>query len=313
MSTDEPSAIMQQKARVAGVFDRAAATYDQIGPEIFAHFGRRLVELTQISPGATVLDVATGRGAALFPAAAAAGAQGHVTGIDISAAMVRATASEIDRRGLAANATVAQMDGEHLDFSDASFDYTLCGLSLMFFPQVESAMGEVRRVLKPGGKIGVTTWDQSFSAHTRWLDEIVASYLPSNPVSSPPVTRLEHVRRAGCTPGDDRLHQHSGPPGNARDRPCHGRRALVLTLVARHARRAGAGRSGVRSRWFAAPQARRPCAGCCHPATRRHTSIAAGAPRHRNQAGKRASPDVRLNGILIGAKPPAELGLGDPR
>lgn len=186
MISDEPSAIVQRKAHVAGLFDRTAATYDQVGPEIFAHFGRRLVDLAQISPGATVLDVAMGRGAVLFPAAVAAGARGYVTGIDISAAMVRETAAEIDRRGLAANATVVQMDGESLEFADESFDYTLCGLALMFFPQVESAMAELRRVLKPGGTLGVTTWDKSFSTHTRWLDEIVNAHLPPKPASNQP-------------------------------------------------------------------------------------------------------------------------------
>ncbi len=49
------------KELIAGVFSRAAPTYDQRGPQYCAHFGRRLVELAAVRPGTSVLDVATGR------------------------------------------------------------------------------------------------------------------------------------------------------------------------------------------------------------------------------------------------------------
>ena len=84
MSSDESSDAVQTKLEIAGVFGRAAPIYDRIGPRFFAHFGRRLVELAEVPSGARVLDVATGRGAALFAAAEAVGRHGHVTGIDLS-------------------------------------------------------------------------------------------------------------------------------------------------------------------------------------------------------------------------------------
>jgi O-methyltransferase/aklanonic acid methyltransferase len=59
----------QDKARLSGIFDRASATYGQVGPGYFAHFGERLVERAGLAPGMRVLDVACGRGAVLFPAA----------------------------------------------------------------------------------------------------------------------------------------------------------------------------------------------------------------------------------------------------
>ena len=74
---------------IVGVFSRAAATYDRIGPQCFAHFGQRLVERAHLTPGADVLDVAAGRGAILFAAAQQVGPSGQVRGIDFSADMVR--------------------------------------------------------------------------------------------------------------------------------------------------------------------------------------------------------------------------------
>ena len=97
------------KELVAGFFGRAAASYDGMGPHAFQYFGRRLVELAQIPCGAQVLDVATGRGAVLFPAAEQVGPHGHVVGIDVTEPMVQLTAAEISQQGVT-NAEVCQMD-----------------------------------------------------------------------------------------------------------------------------------------------------------------------------------------------------------
>jgi len=50
------------------------------------------------------------------------------------------------------------MDAEHLEFADATFDRVLCGFGIMFFPEQLRALGEFRRVLKPGGLLAVSTW-----------------------------------------------------------------------------------------------------------------------------------------------------------
>jgi len=181
MSYNEPSDSAQRKQQVSGIFDRAATTYDHVGPRFFSHFGRRLVELAQIPNGATVLDVATGRGAVLFPAAESVGAQGHVTGIDLSEGMVQETAKELARLGESSNIKVHQMDAEHLQFPDGSFDFVLCAFAIFFFPQLDGAMSEFRRVLKPNGHIVVTTWDKALDEQWNWFDEIAKAYLPPEP------------------------------------------------------------------------------------------------------------------------------------
>ncbi len=152
----------ERKAQTRAVFDRIAPEYDAAGPGCFAHYGRQLVEEAGIAPGMRVLDVATGRGAVLIPAAERAGAGGAVVGIDLSEAMVQAAREEAARRGLAADVRV--MDAERLDFPDASFDRVLCGFGVMFFPDLPQALAECRRVLRPGGRIGVSTW-QMTQAH----------------------------------------------------------------------------------------------------------------------------------------------------
>jgi len=67
--TSEADNMDAAKAEVAALYSLVAPTYGTIGPAVFAHFGRRLVELMGLSTGARILDVAAGRGAILFPAA----------------------------------------------------------------------------------------------------------------------------------------------------------------------------------------------------------------------------------------------------
>jgi ubiquinone/menaquinone biosynthesis C-methylase UbiE len=166
----------QKKAKVAGIFDRAATQYGRIGPSFFAQYGRRLVELAQIPSGSRVLDVATGRGAVLFPVAERVGPSGAVIGIDLSEEMVRTTGEDVRRRGLQ-NVEIRRMDAEELSFADASFDHVLCGLGLFFFPDVLRALSEIRRVLRQGGVVAASTWGKEEPAWDR-LYSLGRTYAP---------------------------------------------------------------------------------------------------------------------------------------
>jgi ubiquinone/menaquinone biosynthesis C-methylase UbiE len=186
MSLNESDDIAQSKQRIGGIFGRAALTYDQVGPPFFPHFGKRLVDIAKISPGSKVLDVATGRGALLFPAGEAVGQSGHVVGIDLAETMVQETFKELAHRKMPPNIEVRQMDAEDLQFPDESFDHLFCGFAIFFFPQLSRAMSEFRRVLKPNGRICISTWDKSFDEQWSWFDEIVRDHLPPPSESTQP-------------------------------------------------------------------------------------------------------------------------------
>lgn len=151
--------IIADKRVIEGIFDGAAAEYDRTGPPIFARFGARLVELADIRPGATVLDVATGAGAVLLPAGRAAGPSGHVTGVDLSAGILAEAARAAAAAGLT-TVSLRKMDAEQLAFADASFDAVTCGFGLFFFPQADAALAEMVRVCRPHGVIGLTLFSR---------------------------------------------------------------------------------------------------------------------------------------------------------
>jgi ubiquinone/menaquinone biosynthesis C-methylase UbiE len=142
------------KSQAITRFNTITTGYDQHGA--FAHFGQRLVAAVGVEPGQRVLDVATGPGPVLFAAADRLGAGGEPVGVDIAENMVRAANEEAVRRGL--GACVRVMDAEQLDLPDAAFDRVLCGFGVMFFPHLNQALRELRRVLRTGGRLGVSTW-----------------------------------------------------------------------------------------------------------------------------------------------------------
>lgn len=168
------------KETIADVFGRAASTYDRVGTPFFSYFGRKLVEYAHVPPGASVLDVATGRGASLFPAAEKVGPDGEVIGIDLTAEMVERTGRDIEAQELS-NAHTLQMDAEYLDFPEDTFDRVMCGFALFFMPDARGALTEFLRVLKPGGMLAVSTWANDDSRWS-WDGELRKKYVPPRPV-----------------------------------------------------------------------------------------------------------------------------------
>jgi O-methyltransferase/aklanonic acid methyltransferase len=164
-----------QKRLTAALYDSVAPIFDRVGPTVFARFGEQVVVLADIRPGSVVLDVATGRGANLFPAARAVGPAGRVVGIDFAEGMVDQTRQEIARLGLN-HAIVLPMDAEALTFPDASFDAVLCSFAYFFFPHLEHALTGFYRVLRPGGVLGLTAWAQGDERWRWYEDQLVATF-----------------------------------------------------------------------------------------------------------------------------------------
>ncbi|MBB4682658.1 class I SAM-dependent methyltransferase [Amycolatopsis jiangsuensis] len=137
------------------VFDELAGQYDNTGVEFFGPIAHQLLELLGPRPGERVLDVGCGRGAVLFPAAAAVGPEGYVLGIDIAAAMVTATAADVAARALG-HVEVRVLDGAAPDLPAESFDLITASMSAAHFPDPFATAAHYARLLRPGGRIGVT-------------------------------------------------------------------------------------------------------------------------------------------------------------
>lgn len=170
-------AALQRRVQRYG-WDRAAAHYEPAWQAQLAPAQARLLARAAPAPGERVLDVACGTGLLAFAAAAAVGPQGHVVGVDLSGAMIAAA----QRRALesrAANVRFLRMDAEALDLPEACFDAALCGLGLMYMPDPARAVREMRRVLRPGGRIAIAVWGERARCGFAPLFEIVDAEVAS--------------------------------------------------------------------------------------------------------------------------------------
>ncbi len=159
---------------IAGVFDRAADTYDAVGVPWFGPIAAGLVDELAVRPGERVLDVGCGRGAALVPLAQAAGPDGSVLGIDLAPRMVQRTAADVAHLP---QVEVRVGDATAPDLPAASYDVLSSCLVLFFLPDPAAAVRAWVDLLVPGGRAGVTTFG---AQDERWkgLDGVFRPYLP---------------------------------------------------------------------------------------------------------------------------------------
>jgi len=108
---------------------------------------REALAALELSPTDRLLDVGCGTGAQVRSATPLVG---RVVGVDLSAAMIREAV--VLARGLD-NASFAIADSERLPFADGAFTAVLCTLSFHHYPQPRVAVGEMARVLAPGGRL----------------------------------------------------------------------------------------------------------------------------------------------------------------
>lgn len=134
------------------VTDYEAGWRDQLEPA-----QTLMLDLAELQPGEQVLDVACGTGLVSFRAIDAVGDTGAVVGTDISGEMVETAQCRAAERHIG-NARFERCDAEDLEFECDPFDVALCGLGLMYVPDPMKALGEMRRLLKPGGRVAAAVW-----------------------------------------------------------------------------------------------------------------------------------------------------------
>ena len=140
---------MKHHDQVADAFGSTAASY--LTSQVHAT-GADLLTLAasiQATPGATVLDMGCGAGHASFAVALHAKS---VVAYDIAPPMLETVAAAARERGLDTIRT-QQGAAETLPFDDASFDWVISRMSAHHWHDVPKALAEVRRVLKPGGRV----------------------------------------------------------------------------------------------------------------------------------------------------------------
>lgn len=136
------------------VIASAAEVYEQFFvPALFGPWAPRMVSAAALEPGMHVVDVACGTGVLAMEAAKAVSPGGAVVGVDPNPGMLavaRQKTRDVDWR---------QASAEALPFNDERFDAAVSQFGLMFFADQPAAIGEMWRVLRPGGRLAIAVWD----------------------------------------------------------------------------------------------------------------------------------------------------------
>lgn len=170
---DDPAAVAAWQRAAAG---RAA---------YLAGATTRMLELGGVAPGSRVLVVGGGTGEDALAVVERTGGRGEVVVTDVSVAM---TAKASTALAGAPNAGCVATDAQHLSFASHSFDAVVARNALMFVPDLALALHEIRRVLRPGGRLAATVWSSA----------------ARNPRLATP---LEAARRLGAKPGPGAVYR----------------------------------------------------------------------------------------------------------
>jgi ubiquinone/menaquinone biosynthesis C-methylase UbiE len=136
----------------AASYDRVATEFDRLTERFSAPIAMRMIELAHLKPSDCVLDVGTGTGLVALRAAQRL-TGGRVVGIDHSRRMIEQAHVKAQRLRLSGAVSFCQTDAEHLAFADESFDVVFSLYALYHFPDPLRALGEMYRVLRPGGHL----------------------------------------------------------------------------------------------------------------------------------------------------------------
>ena len=160
-----------------------------------------VVQGAAISPGMHVLDLASGSGEPALSLSAAVGPEGRVIATDLVREMLQIAEENAAARNIK-NITFRAADAEQLPFPASLFDRITCRFGIMFVPDIQKALGEMRRVLKPGGRVSFITWGSMeenplFSTMLRPFLKYVD--VPPPPPDSPHVFRFADENKLSGT------------------------------------------------------------------------------------------------------------------
>jgi ubiquinone/menaquinone biosynthesis C-methylase UbiE len=151
-------------------YDGIADAYARVHSPRMVLPARDLIQFVDVTPGARVLDIGTGTGVAAQAAAEVAGADGIVVGIDPSLAMLRRAVEAGDGARYAAATAI------DLPFRDATFGFVLASFVLSHFARYETALFDMLRVLRSGGRMGVSTWGPGDDEFSRAWTEVAEEF-----------------------------------------------------------------------------------------------------------------------------------------
>ena len=208
----------ERTREIAAMFDKVALRYDFLNRVLSARrdvgWRRRAVELARLGADQVALDVGVGTGDLAFDLLAASAPTARVIGVDVSSAMLGLARKRGASSQFGARFEARQADVHALPFDDECFDRVVAGFAVRNFADLAAGLGEMRRVLRPNGRIVILELSTPPNGVIRTLfqlyfgeispriaallggDLAAYRYLPRSVASFPGAERLAELLRA---------------------------------------------------------------------------------------------------------------------
>ena len=172
------STIQPHNLRAAAVWSRGGKAYEEISRGIADAIEHCVLRLDP-QPNKRVLDLSTGTG---WTSRVVARRGATVVGVDIAADLLDAARARAEAERLAIEYRLA--DAERMPFGHAAFDAVVSTFGVMFAGNPEAAASELARVVRPGGRIALSTWAPDGAVFGMF--QVMRAYMPAPPSPAPP-------------------------------------------------------------------------------------------------------------------------------
>ncbi|MEJ2739369.1 MAG: methyltransferase domain-containing protein [Dehalococcoidia bacterium] len=164
MKTENQSAppdilpVCRSKEEAKQYYDRISKVYDFLAGAFERKYAEIALQRLSIERGEIVIEIGFGTGHCLKQMAESVGEEGKIYGVDISSGMLEVARSRLKKAGLLERVELYCGDAAVLPYDDSMFDAAFMSFTLELFdtPEIPAVLEEVKRVLKPGGRVGIT-------------------------------------------------------------------------------------------------------------------------------------------------------------
>ncbi len=192
--------ILRVRGDIKATYAKLSRVYAALEGTLEKKLRERGLEFLDVQEGDTVLEIGFGSGYSLVEIARSAGETGRVYGIDVTPEMVKSARKRLEQEGLAERVELYEGDAREMPYEDNQFDavYIAATLELFDTPDIPRVLTEIKRVLKPGGRLGVISMPREGHEDSRvlrfyeWIHRTFPKY-----ASCRPIYVEDSVRNAG--------------------------------------------------------------------------------------------------------------------
>lgn len=181
--------VRRSKAEAKQFYDRVSKLYGCVAGAFERKYAEMALERLSIQEGESVLEIGFGSGHCLNRIAQSVGNKGKAYGIDISSGMLQVTKRRLEKAQTIHRVELCCGDATKLPYDDNTFDAVFMSFTLELFdtPEIPKALEEIKRVLKPNGRLGVVSMSRSYGEPTmlriyEWAHKKWPKYVDCRPI-----------------------------------------------------------------------------------------------------------------------------------